>query len=339
MNWTFTGQAVGGEGAREVRSLTTADLDVLFQPIVDIRTGKLLAHEALTRCRVPEFAVTPVLFEKAVDEKACGRLGHLIRQVTFERCTDKPLFINLHPAELSSRGLVRPDDPINFHEHRIYLEVTEAAVLANFDLCRSTLHEVCRRIGAYLVVDDYGAGHSDKQRVMDLQPHIVKIDGGFVSGVENDPEKQAFVRDTVEMCAQLGAKVVAEFIETQPELDMVRALGVDYGQGYLFAKAAHPPPDHVWPYQDSGPRSGKMPPRARPSGTMRAPAVESRGLKGSGGVAARVTAAVRRVTGGGPKVPPPPSSSGGPSSASPSSPAPASGTASSTRPPHEPSKE
>lgn len=247
LSWTLGGGGseadVGG-----VRALTVSDIGVVFQPIVDMKTGATFAHEALVRCRRPEYIAPPVLFEHAVKENACGRLGRLIREVAFQTCGDVPLFVNLHPEELSSRWLVRPDDPLCFHAAPVFLEITESAAFTHFDLCLSVLRELCRRSGALLVVDDFGAGHSNLERVVDLEPSIVKLDLALTRGIHAHPRKRAVVRHVVNLCNELGARVVAEGIETIDELSCVRDLGVDYAQGYLLARPAAPPPKAAWPF-------------------------------------------------------------------------------------------
>jgi EAL domain-containing protein (putative c-di-GMP-specific phosphodiesterase class I) len=252
LNWTFSGvEAADGVGG--VRTLTVTDLGVVFQPIVELTTGQVFAHEALVRCRRPEYPSPPVLFDCAVAENACGRLGRLIREVAFGTCGDIPLFVNLHPEELSSRWLVRPDDPLCFHARPVFLEITESAAFTHFDLCKSVLNELCRRSGALLVVDDFGAGHSNLQRVVDLLPAIVKLDLALTREIHRRPRQRAVVRHLVNLCAELGARVVAEGIEVVEELACVRDLGVHYAQGYLLARPAAPPPSIVWPFGSSAP--------------------------------------------------------------------------------------
>jgi EAL domain-containing protein (putative c-di-GMP-specific phosphodiesterase class I) len=229
--------------------LTVSDIGVVFQPIVDMKTGATFAHEALVRCRRPEYIAPPVLFEHAVKENACGRLGRLIREVAFQTSGDVPLFVNLHPDELSSRWLVRPDDPLCFHAAPVFLEITESAAFTHFQLCLSVLRELCRRTGALLVVDDFGAGHSNLERVVDLEPSIVKLDLALTRGIDAHPRRRAVVRHVVNLCNELGARVVAEGIETIDELSCVRDLGVDYAQGYLLARPAAPPPKVAWPFR------------------------------------------------------------------------------------------
>ena len=232
-----------------IRDLTASDLDVVFQPIVDLSNGATFAQEALTRCKWPEFKDPMKLFERAQEERCCGSLGRKVREVAFARCTDAPLFVNLHPHELDEGWLVRPDDPLFFHEHPVYLEITESAAFTYFSLCVNVLKEICSRSGAFLVVDDFGAGHSNLKRIVDLEPHVVKLDLALIRGIERSKRQQILVRQVVSLCRELGARVVAEGIETEDELSAVIDSGAQYGQGYLFARPAFPLPRPSWPLQ------------------------------------------------------------------------------------------
>ncbi|MEI9941392.1 MAG: EAL domain-containing protein [Pseudomonadota bacterium] len=233
--------------ASSVRDIAVCDLDVVFQPIVDLSTGVSFALEALTRCKWPEFKNPMTLFERAQEERCCGSLGRKVREVAFARCTDVPLFVNLHPHELDEGWLVRPDDPLFFHERAVYLEITESAAFTYFGLCVNVLKEICSRSGAFLVVDDFGAGHSNLKRIIDLEPHVVKLDLALIRGIEKSKRQQILVRQVVSLCKELGARVVAEGIETEDELSAVIDTGAHYGQGYLFARPAFPIPKPSWP--------------------------------------------------------------------------------------------
>lgn len=230
-----------------IRSIPPAEMNVAFQPIVDLRTRTVFAAEMLARCQRDELRNPAVLFEHAELQGATGRLGRLTRDVGFDLAPDLPLFINLHPHELSERWFVRPDDPMNFFEHQLYLEVTESAALDYFDLCRSTLREVCERLGAKLVIDDFGAGYSNLLRIAELEPAFVKLDRSLIADIDTSSAKQKIVRHMVNLCEDLGAQVVAEGIETTGELAAVTEAGAQYGQGYLLARPACPMPEVTWP--------------------------------------------------------------------------------------------
>lgn len=256
LRWTFSSDELDREDesspeasapGRSTRLITADDLDVVLQPIVDLRDGRLFAAEALVRCRWPEYASPVALFAQAEKERACGRLGRPIREVAIARAAGMPLFLNIHPEELSSRWLVRPDDPLSFHEGELFLEITESAAFEYFDLCRSVLKEVCTRTSAHLVVDDLGAGHSNLKRVLDLEPAIVKLDRELVKDLDKSHRQRVLVRSVTALCKDLGARVVCEGIETLDELKAVRDAGADFGQGYLLARPGYPMPRPVWP--------------------------------------------------------------------------------------------
>ena len=248
-HWTYTeADGLSAEALRlSTRSLTVDEIGVAFQPIVDLPRRRPFAYEALVRCRRPGFERPDELLAAALAERAMGRLGRLIREVALPPDRDVPVFVNLHPEELASRWLVRPDDPLNLYPGPLFLEVTEAASLDYFELCRGVLEEICGRIGATIVIDDLGAGYSNLLRIVDLEPGFVKLDRELVRGIDRDRRQRKLVANVVQLCAELGAHVVAEGIETSDELRAILDAGVRYGQGYLLARPVDPAPAIHWP--------------------------------------------------------------------------------------------
>jgi EAL domain-containing protein (putative c-di-GMP-specific phosphodiesterase class I) len=241
--WTFSGGTAPNDGESVVRGLTERDVHVVFQPIVDLTTGKLFAAEALVRCRRRGLENPVALFEAAEREHACGYLGNLIRQIAFSLVDDVPLFVNVHPQELGSRWLVRPDDPIQLQEKTVFMEITESAVFEYFDLCMSVAREIRARSGVRIVVDDLGAGYSNLKRIVDLEPDVVKLDRDLVHDIHKNKRQQLLVEKLVGLCVELGAKVCVEGIEKAEELSAIRDTGAHYAQGYFLAKPAYPMPN------------------------------------------------------------------------------------------------
>jgi EAL domain-containing protein (putative c-di-GMP-specific phosphodiesterase class I) len=223
------------------RVIDTKQVHVVFQPIVDLKTHKIFAYEALARTKAPEFGGPMELFAAAVAEGLTGELGRLLRVMSLEGCTTHPLFLNIHPAELNEKWVVQPDDPVFQHDKGVFLEITEAVPLTHFKLCQSMLAEVRGR-GVQLVVDDLGAGYSNLKYIADLHPRIVKLDRELITGLTKETRLFKLVTAIVRMCEDLDSKVVAEGIETKDELDAVTAAGAKYGQGYFLARPAYPPP-------------------------------------------------------------------------------------------------
>ncbi len=222
------------------------DVFCAFQPIVDLRTQKTFAYEALARTKSPDFEGPMQLFAAAVAENVTGELGRILRAIALEGCVTHPLFLNIHPAELNEKWVVQPDDPIFQHSEDVYLEITEAVPLSHFRLCKDMLNEVRGR-GVHLVVDDLGAGYSNLKYIADLAPRVVKLDRGLVAGLTKDSRLFKLVSAIVRLCHELDSRVVAEGIETETELDAVIAAGARYAQGYLLARPAFPPPEMKWP--------------------------------------------------------------------------------------------
>ena len=228
------------------RVIQQREVKIAYQPIVDLQTHKVFAYEALARPFGPEFTNPLALFAAAVEHSLTGELGKILRQMSVEGCPDFPLFINIHPSELNEPWIIQPSDALYQHDRDMYLEITEGVPLSHFHLCQTILSEVRGR-GINLVVDDLGAGYSNLKYIADLHPRFVKLDRDLIAGLTTDSRLFKLVSGIVVLCTQLDALVVAEGIETVQELDAVIAAGAHYGQGYLLARPAFPPPEVQWP--------------------------------------------------------------------------------------------
>jgi EAL domain-containing protein (putative c-di-GMP-specific phosphodiesterase class I) len=206
----------------------------------------VFAYEALLRSKSAAFAGPLEMLEAAVAARCISELGRAARQMAVETCEDWPLFLNVHPNEFDRGLLVQPDDPIFFHSHPVHVEITESVPLSHFEMCHSVLAEI-RSKGVMLAIDDLGAGYSNLKYIADLSPEIVKIDRGLVMELGSGPRYRQLVRHIVDMCEGMGARVVAEGIETIDELRAAQEAGADFGQGYLLARPAFPPPTVYWP--------------------------------------------------------------------------------------------
>jgi EAL domain-containing protein (putative c-di-GMP-specific phosphodiesterase class I) len=221
-------------------------VEVVFQPIVDVVSRRILAYEALARSRSELFPGVLDLYEAAVRVGRVAELGRLHRGQAIARCRDWPLFLNVFPNEFDYGWLVRPDDPMFRHSRPVCIEVTEAVPLKYFAQCESVLAEL-RKKGITLAIDDLGAGYSNLKYISDLVPDVVKLDRELIADIRQGTRQFRLLKGLVQLCKEMNAKVVAEGIETVLELVTVMAAGVDFAQGYLFARPAYPPPAAVWP--------------------------------------------------------------------------------------------
>jgi EAL domain-containing protein (putative c-di-GMP-specific phosphodiesterase class I) len=220
-----------------------------LQPVVDLRQRRVFAHEALLRSKDPEFKGPLTLIEAAIANEFMGALGRELRRMAVETC-QTPLFLNINPAEFDEGWLVRPDDAIFAHDHAVYLEITESVPLSHYRFCQSVLGEI-RSKGVSIAVDDLGAGYSNFKYISDLAPEVVKLDRQLIAGLTRDTRLFRLVRSIVRLCEDLGARVVAEGIETEAELSACMAAGAHYGQGYLLARPALPAPEVHWEVFDA----------------------------------------------------------------------------------------
>jgi EAL domain-containing protein (putative c-di-GMP-specific phosphodiesterase class I) len=227
----------------ELEGLIDADrLTVVYQPIVDLGDQSLFAYEALARSSCPSFESPTGLFVHAASAGKVGALGRVLRQRVADSAPEHHLFVNIHPLELGEHWLLEDDDPIFGHTHRVYLEITETMPVDSFDEFRHALDGLRSRPNVYFVVDDLGAGFSNLRRISDLAPSVVKIDRNLITGLPDSERQRRLLAAIVRLCTDLGAKVVAEGIETHDEFLAARDAGSHYGQGYLWARPAYPLP-------------------------------------------------------------------------------------------------
>ncbi len=223
---------------------------IVYQPVVDMNSGAIFSYEALLRSSIPMFTSPPQMINAALNARRLGEFGRRLRERTVADAPEgTTLFINIHPAELGEGWLVRPDDPIFSCEQDIYLEITESVPLTHFDLCHSILREVRTR-DIRLAVDDLGSGYSNLKYIDDLAPEIVKLDRNLIADLDRSKRQQILVKAIVRLCHDLGAKVVAEGVETLSEFEAAREAGADLVQGYLIAYPSYPAPAFHWPPAD-----------------------------------------------------------------------------------------
>ncbi len=226
--------------------VNSKQLRVVFQPIVEMNEGRLYGYEALVRCADPRYPTPMELLKTATERRRCGALGRAIRQLAIASSPDLPLFVNVHPDELNENWLLRSDDPIFRHSAELYLEITETLPLSNFGPDHGLFQVIQDHPHIHLVVDDLGAGFSNLKRIADLEPELVKLDRNLVTGLAANVRQQRLLKAIVRMCEDLGARVVAEGIETVDEYLAARDAGAHFGQGYLLARPAFPEPEVFW---------------------------------------------------------------------------------------------
>ncbi|MPW22378.1 EAL domain-containing protein [Paraburkholderia sp. CNPSo 3157] len=235
------------EGALRNALKRDDELVPYFQPIVDIATGELVALEALIRWRQPNGEVwTPGRFLPAVEGlKLIGRLDmYMLTRVAEILAQREHIDWPLVQVNLSSYSITRPEfanellellKHYDVHPSRISLELTEGALIAEPDLARNTMQSLADN-GMCVVLDDFGTGFSSLSYVHQYRFSGLKIDKSFVLELTQSTRSRAIVRAIVRMAESLELTVVAEGIEDEPTLELLRTIGAAHGQGYHLAR-------------------------------------------------------------------------------------------------------
>ena len=220
-----------------------------FQPIVDLRTGRVYGAEVLARWHNDALGwIPPDDFVQLAEDMGLilPLTWGLLRRAlgTTASWTRTPLIsFNISPLMFRDADLIdhvaRTLKDSGFPPGQLQIEITESAVVTDLDRARDILTGF-RDLGVGLALDDFGTGHSSLTTLSALPFTQLKIDQSFVMGLDTDPRKATIARSVAGLAQGLGLKVTAEGIETQEERDFIAAIGCDYGQGYLFSRPLPP---------------------------------------------------------------------------------------------------
>lgn len=237
------------------RSIDRGELEVHYQPKVDLATGELAGVEALARWNSPELGkVSPKLFIPiAEDIGFISILGEWVLRTVCRQVVEwdsQGFHLPSVAVNLSVKQLERGDigavvsrvlAETGLSSSRLEMEVTESAIMKS-DRTLSCLDGL-RGMGIELSVDDFGTGYSSLSYLRRLPVQKIKIDRSFITGVSGEPSREAIVRAVISLAGALGLRAVAEGIETDAEARFLREEGCHHGQGHLFGRAL--PPDEL----------------------------------------------------------------------------------------------
>jgi diguanylate cyclase (GGDEF)-like protein len=217
---------------------------IVFQPIRDLATGELRAFEALARWDhpvlgpIPPDQFIPIAEQINVIEEISDALLARAALEAKRWAGAVRLSFNVSAVQLCTAGsasrMLAVLERAGMDPARLQAEVTETALLVDFDVARQNLQQL-RDSGARIVLDDFGAGHASISYLREMQFDGIKLDGSIVAAVADSLRGRRLLKGVLDLCASMGLPCVAEHIETEEQVALLRELGCRDGQGFILS--------------------------------------------------------------------------------------------------------
>lgn len=229
------------------KALNREELMLYYQPQVDLATGSTFGVEALLRWKHPQMGFIPPSEIIPLAEET-GLIVPLGKWSLRTACLHHKLWreqgfghisvsVNLSPRQLQQPDLVQMIADViaetAMQPHQLQLELTESLIIQDPELAILTLREL-KEMGIKISVDDFGSGYSSLSYLKRLPIDVLKIDNSFIRDITKDEKDVAIVKTVIALAHNLNLKVIAEGVETEEQLELLRALGCDGIQGYYF---------------------------------------------------------------------------------------------------------
>ena len=225
--------------ARIEQVLADEAIEMVFQPVVVLATGERAGYEALARFPSVPGERPDAWFRNAAKVGLADELELLAVRTALAELDRLPpacfISINLSPAVLGNPRLLDLVDAAD--PERVILELTEHAIVEDYHAFGAAVAPLRAR-GVAMAVDDAGAGYASLRHILNLRPGLIKLDMSLTRDIQADPARRALANGLQGFARSLEAQVVAEGIETEHELEALRELGIELGQGYLLGKPA-----------------------------------------------------------------------------------------------------
>jgi EAL domain-containing protein (putative c-di-GMP-specific phosphodiesterase class I) len=229
-------------GLRE--AIANGKFELHYQPIVNVKTRKIAGCEALIRWSHPERGLIPASEFIPIAEE-CGLIGQIGDWVLKTACAEAKhwpddiwVAVNISAAQFRGQDLIdKVTDASNgFPLSRLIIEITETLLMKDREVATVTLDRL-RRMGVRFAIDDFGTGFSSLSYLQSFPFDKIKVDRSFVSAIANHKRSTTLRRSIIQLGYNLGMTSVAEGVETEQQLDLLRAEGCVEAQGFLFSRA------------------------------------------------------------------------------------------------------
>lgn len=230
-------------------ALGTKELRMHYQPVVDMRNGKIIKAEALVRWTHATGPIAPMEFIPLIEQSDLIHTfgDFVVQQVTQEAQVLRKMYgndfhvtFNVSPAQLKgSKGLVEHwrsiMGPTSFEDVGLIAEITEGMMVDNDSFTQHNLLSL-HSAGIGVAIDDFGTGYSSLNYLTKINAQVIKIDKSFTNNLIVNPKTDALCEAIIAMAHKMGMQVVAEGVETQAQWDKLADIGCDMAQGYFIAK-------------------------------------------------------------------------------------------------------
>jgi diguanylate cyclase (GGDEF)-like protein len=227
------------------KAVSAGEFEVFYQPIVNLEQDEISGFEALLRWNHPTRGLVPpdAFIPLAEETGLIVAIGEwVIRQACVEAMTwpsDLRVAVNVSPVQIRSKNLVSAVmsalATTGLHADRLEVEITEAVLMFNDDVTLAVLHQL-RSLGVRISMDDFGTGYSSLSYLRSFPFDKIKIDRSFVRDLIEKPDSIAIIRAVTGLGHSFGITTTAEGVETQGQLDQMRAEGCTEVQGYFYSK-------------------------------------------------------------------------------------------------------
>ncbi|HVI10740.1 MAG TPA: EAL domain-containing protein, partial [Candidatus Binatia bacterium] len=234
------------------KALESEEFQVFYQPLVSLHDGRIRGFEALSRWKRGDRMIMPNDFIPVANET--GMILAINRELLLQACRQLREWQQRYPAQpplqlsvnISPKQFAQPELSVQIGEiirqsgvdpQCLNLEITETIAMADAERSAVVLTEL-KALGVQIDIDDFGTGYSSLSRLQRFPVDTLKIDRAFVSSMDSDQDTYEIVRVIVDLANNLRLKVVAEGIENEKQLELLREIGCTLGQGYLFSKPA-----------------------------------------------------------------------------------------------------
>ncbi|GAA0724556.1 EAL domain-containing protein [Clostridium malenominatum] len=231
------------------KAINNEEFALFYQPLINLKSGKIIGVEALIRWIHPEKGfISPTEFIPFSEETGLiNEIGEWVLKTALHQkknweekgYKDLKVSINLSSSKFKKGNLSWEIDDLldnfNVNQESITFEITETAVMGDMNIAIETLKKL-RTKGIQIALDDFGTGYSSLTYLKALPIDILKIDREFIQDIGKNPEKEEIVKSVINLGQALSLEVVAEGIETEEELRLLKEYGCDIGQGYLFSR-------------------------------------------------------------------------------------------------------